>query len=84
MLDEAGIRSLPKVVLHDHLDGGVRPATVLEIADEVGHELPVGGADRTAEGLALAMSVAMPRAVSKRSSGATQAEATFIRNSSGP
>lgn len=52
MLDEAGIRSLPKVVLHDHLDGGVRPATVLEIADEVGHELPVGGADRTAEGLA--------------------------------
>lgn len=52
MLDEAGIRSLPKVVLHDHLDGGVRPATVLEIADEVGHELPVSGADRTAEGMA--------------------------------
>ncbi|WP_114202749.1 adenosine deaminase [Janibacter anophelis] len=52
MLDEAGIRSLPKVVLHDHLDGGVRPATVLEIADEVGHEPPVGGAERTAEGLA--------------------------------
>ncbi|CAM3963241.1 adenosine deaminase [Janibacter anophelis] len=52
MLDEAGIRSLPKVVLHDHLDGGVRPATVLEIAGEVGHELPVGGAERTAEGLA--------------------------------
>lgn len=51
-LDEARIRSLPKVVLHDHLDGGVRPATVLEIADEVGHELPVAGADRTAEGLA--------------------------------
>ncbi|HIZ97170.1 MAG TPA: adenosine deaminase [Candidatus Janibacter merdipullorum] len=51
-LDEASIRSLPKVVLHDHLDGGVRPATVLEIADEVGHELPVSGADRTVEGLA--------------------------------
>lgn len=51
-LDEAAIRSLPKVVLHDHLDGGVRPATVLEIADEVGHELPVTGSDRTAEGLA--------------------------------
>ncbi|MGE9781566.1 adenosine deaminase [Janibacter sp. G368] len=51
-LDEAGIRALPKVVLHDHLDGGVRPQTVLEIADEVGHELPVSGADRTAEGLA--------------------------------
>lgn len=51
-LDERAIRSLPKVVLHDHLDGGVRPATVLEIADEVDHELPVDGGDRTAEGLA--------------------------------
>lgn len=51
-LDEASIRALPKVVLHDHLDGGVRPQTVLEIADEVGHELPVTGADRTADGLA--------------------------------
>ncbi|GAB0023351.1 adenosine deaminase [Janibacter sp. CX7] len=51
-LDEASIRALPKVVLHDHLDGGVRPQTVLEIADEVGHELPVSGADRSAEGLA--------------------------------
>jgi adenosine deaminase len=30
----------PKVVLHDHLDGGLRPATVLELAHEVGHELP--------------------------------------------
>ena len=51
-LDEAVIRALPKVVLHDHLDGGLRPATVLEIADQVGHELPVSGADRTADGLA--------------------------------
>ena len=41
-------------------------------------------AARTAEGLAWAMSVAMPRAVAIRSSGATQAEATFMRNSSGP
>ena len=51
-LDEATIRALPKVVLHDHLDGGVRPATVLELADEVGHDLPVSGADRTTDGLA--------------------------------
>jgi adenosine deaminase len=33
-------RSLPKVSLHDHLDGGLRPATVVELAAEVGHELP--------------------------------------------
>jgi adenosine deaminase len=30
----------PKVLLHDHLDGGLRPATVVELADAVGHALP--------------------------------------------
>jgi adenosine deaminase len=31
----------PKVLLHDHLDGGLRPDTVLELADEAGYrELP--------------------------------------------
>src|SRR5215475_8911535 len=35
------IRLAPKVLLHDHLDGGLRPATVLELAAETGyHELP--------------------------------------------
>src|SRR5215213_9030652 len=34
------VRRAPKVLLHDHLDGGLRPATVVEIAREVGHELP--------------------------------------------
>ncbi|MEE1619904.1 adenosine deaminase [Zafaria sp. Z1313] len=33
-------RSLPKVSLHDHLDGGLRPATIIELAAEAGHELP--------------------------------------------
>jgi adenosine deaminase len=37
-LDE--IRKAPKALLHDHLDGGLRPATVAELAAEVGHELP--------------------------------------------
>jgi adenosine deaminase len=31
------IRRAPKVLLHDHLDGGVRPATVLELAGEFGY-----------------------------------------------
>jgi adenosine deaminase len=31
-LDERLLRSLPKVLLHDHLDGGLRPGTVLELA----------------------------------------------------
>jgi adenosine deaminase len=35
----------PKVLLHDHLDGGLRPATVLELAGEVGHELPAHDVD---------------------------------------
>lgn len=33
----------PKVLLHDHLDGGLRPQTVLELADEAGYrDLPAG------------------------------------------
>ncbi|MEE3205386.1 MAG: adenosine deaminase [Actinomycetota bacterium] len=35
------IRQAPKVVLHDHLDGGLRPATVIELADLTGYrDLP--------------------------------------------
>jgi adenosine deaminase len=30
----------PKVLLHDHLDGGLRPATIVELAAEVRHALP--------------------------------------------
>ncbi|HET6214450.1 MAG TPA: adenosine deaminase [Micromonosporaceae bacterium] len=30
----------PKALLHDHLDGGLRPATIIELAAEIGHELP--------------------------------------------
>jgi adenosine deaminase len=38
-LDE--IRRAPKVLLHDHLDGGLRPATVVELAAEQGYrDLP--------------------------------------------
>ncbi|WP_347110289.1 adenosine deaminase [Paenarthrobacter sp. S56] len=34
------LKSLPKVSLHDHLDGGLRPATIIELAEAVGHTLP--------------------------------------------
>ncbi len=35
----------PKVLLHDHLDGGLRPQTVLELADEQGYRaLPASDA----------------------------------------
>jgi adenosine deaminase len=40
----ADVRSLPKVVLHDHLDGGLRPGTVADLAEEMGYDaLPVKG-----------------------------------------
>ncbi len=39
------LRTLPKISLHDHLDGGLRPQTVLELAAEIGHELPAANAD---------------------------------------
>lgn len=39
------IPRLPKVLLHDHLDGGVRPATVVELAGEIGLELPAPDAE---------------------------------------
>jgi adenosine deaminase len=35
------IARAPKVLLHDHLDGGLRPSTVLDLADEAGYrDLP--------------------------------------------
>src|SRR5690348_18354561 len=37
----AEIRAVPKVLLHDHLDGGLRPQTVLDLAREIGYaDLP--------------------------------------------
>ncbi|MBI2324549.1 MAG: adenosine deaminase [Chloroflexi bacterium] len=31
------LRAAPKVLLHDHLDGGLRPATIVELARDVGY-----------------------------------------------
>ncbi|MEU4828059.1 adenosine deaminase [Actinomadura sp. NPDC023710] len=40
------IRRAPKVLLHDHLDGGVRPATIVDLARETGYgDLPTTDAD---------------------------------------
>ncbi len=33
------IRAAPKVLLHDHLDGGLRPSTVVELASEIGYDM---------------------------------------------
>lgn len=42
VVDSDPIVDLPKVSLHDHLDGGVRAATLIELARAEGHELPSG------------------------------------------
>jgi adenosine deaminase len=31
------VRPAPKVLLHDHLDGGLRPATIVELAHQIGY-----------------------------------------------
>jgi adenosine deaminase len=38
----------PKALLHDHLDGGLRPATIVELADAIGHPLPESDPGRLA------------------------------------
>jgi adenosine deaminase len=43
------IRTLPKVLLHDHLDGGVRPQTLIDLAkDQKYNELPTTDASELA------------------------------------
>ena len=52
------IRRAPKVLLHDHLDGGLRPRTIVELARQNGYErLPAGDA----AGLASWMTAAAQR-----------------------
>ena len=38
--DDDPFLALPKISLHDHLDGSVLPSTMLELADQVGERLP--------------------------------------------
>lgn len=49
-IDLEAIRRAPKVLLHDHIDGGLRPETVIELADEEGwRELPTDDPEQLAE-----------------------------------
>ena len=44
-LDLEALRAFPKLSLHDHLDGGLRPQTIIELAADIGHPLPADNAD---------------------------------------
>ena len=46
---EFDFRDLPKVSLHDHLDGGLRPQTIIELAAEASHKLPATDAEALAD-----------------------------------
>ncbi|MEO6702022.1 MAG: adenosine deaminase, partial [Jatrophihabitantaceae bacterium] len=37
-LNSTTIRTAPKVLLHDHLDGGLRPQTIIELAAGIGYD----------------------------------------------
>src|SRR3954462_124465 len=39
-ISRSDIVKAPKALLHDHLDGGLRPETVVELAAGIGHSLP--------------------------------------------
>ena len=46
MLTDDTLRRAPKALLHDHLDGGLRPQTIIELAETVGYQgLPERDAD---------------------------------------
>lgn len=50
MKTEEIIRSVPKVLLHDHLDGGLRPQTIIELAKDLNYtKLPTSDAGELAE-----------------------------------
>lgn len=49
MIPRDVIQRAPKVLLHDHLDGGMRPQTIVEFADDVGYTgLPADDPDELA------------------------------------
>src|ERR1700731_4177699 len=49
-LNRERLRSLPKVLLHEHLDGVLRPQTVIDLAKEAGYrDLPTADPQALAE-----------------------------------
>jgi len=62
MVNPVTIAGLPKAVLHDHLDGGLRVETVLDLADQAGYtDLPSYEADELREWFHQAQSGSLER-----------------------
>ena len=46
------IKRVPKALLHDHLDGGLRPQTIIELSQKIGYKkLPTQDPEKLAIGL---------------------------------
>jgi len=77
------IRSVPKVLLHDHLDGGLRPATIVELAAETGYTgLPttdVGDLSRWMTGIAQRGSLELYLEAFQHTVGVMQTRDALIR-----
>lgn len=57
-MDTTALRAFPKVQLHEHLDGGLRPGTILELADDIGYgDLPAQHREALAEWFSAAVRV---------------------------
>jgi adenosine deaminase len=52
----------PKIVLHDHLDGGVRSATIIELATAAGVPLPANDPDELGKWLTITPGMELARA----------------------
>ena len=64
MLSPEELRALPKVALHDHLDGGLRPSTVIEHCAENRHELPTTGPEKLGQVVLRIRRLRFPGAIS--------------------
>lgn len=75
------VASGPLVVLHDHLDGGVRPSTTLELARAAGVATPADDVDDLARWLTITPAMPFEEAFSRFDLviGATQTEAALRR-----
>ncbi len=77
------IRGVPKVLLHDHLDGGLRPETIVELAAETGYgSLPttdVAGLARWMTGVAQRGRLDLYLEAFQHTVGVMQSRAALIR-----